>query len=143
MREREDAMGAYLMMFAAVAVALPLPVISLIAALVYHLVNRKKSRFIHFHSLQSLVAQIPITLLNWGVLLWGIKIWLIKSTELGIPFWSYLAFVALMNMLYLTFSIIAAIHARKGMMYRFFLIGNWCESLVFRRMTEIIYNRGY
>lgn len=136
-------MGAYLMMFVAVAVALPLPIINLVSALVYHLINRKKSRFIHFHSLQSLVAQIPITLLNWGVLLWGIQIWWIKSNELGIPFWSYLALVALINMLYFTYSIIAAIHARKGKMYRFFLIGNWCQLLVFRRMTEMIYNRGY
>ncbi|MEX2597058.1 MAG: hypothetical protein WEC59_09050, partial [Salibacteraceae bacterium] len=51
--EREDAMGAYLMMFAAVASALPLPVINLIAAIIYYYVNRRKSRFVHFHSLQS------------------------------------------------------------------------------------------
>ena len=55
-REKVDAMGAYLMMFAAVAVGLPLPIINLIAAVVYYFVNRKKSRFIHFHCLQSLLS---------------------------------------------------------------------------------------
>ncbi|MGB2136003.1 MAG: hypothetical protein ACPHVU_00280 [Flavobacteriaceae bacterium] len=54
-------------MFAAFAVGLPLPVINLIAALIYYFVNRKKSRFIHFHCLQSFLLQIPTTLLNWGL----------------------------------------------------------------------------
>ena len=58
-REKEDAMGAYLMMFAAVAIGLPLPIINLIASFIYYYINRKKSRFIHFHSLQSLLSQIP------------------------------------------------------------------------------------
>jgi len=53
-REREDAMGAYLMMFAALAAGLPLPIINLIAALVYFYINKGKSRFVRFHSLQSL-----------------------------------------------------------------------------------------
>ena len=142
-REREDAMGAYLMMFAAVAVALPLPIINLVAAVVYHIVNRRKSRFIHFHSLQSLVAQIPITLLNWCLLGWGIQIWWMKSIELGQMFWIYLGIVVSMNLLYFTFSIVAAVYARKGKLYRFFLIGSWCESRIFHRTDEMNYNRGY
>jgi len=88
-REREDAMGAYLMMFAAVAVALPLPIINLIAAIVYYFTNKNKSPFIHFHSLQSLLAQIPTTLMNWGVLYWGLKIWLFKELSLDQDFWIY------------------------------------------------------
>ena len=47
-REKEDAMGAYFMMFAALASSLPLPIINLIAAIVYYYINRKKSRFVHF-----------------------------------------------------------------------------------------------
>src|SRR5882757_7330637 len=73
-REREDAMGAYLMMFAAVAVGLPLPVINLIASVIYYYINRKKSRFIHFHSLQSLLSQIPTTIMNWALVIWGVSI---------------------------------------------------------------------
>lgn len=43
-REKEDAMGAYLMMFAALATSLPLPIINLIAAIVYYYINRKKRK---------------------------------------------------------------------------------------------------
>jgi|TARA_B110000879_G_scaffold48203_1_gene67938 hypothetical protein len=38
-REKEDATGAYLIMFAALATSLPLPIINLIAATVYYYVN--------------------------------------------------------------------------------------------------------
>ncbi len=55
-REKEDGMGAYLMMFAAFAVGLPLPAVNLIAAMIYYFINRKKSRFIHFHCLQSFLS---------------------------------------------------------------------------------------
>jgi len=58
-REKEDAMGAYLMMFAAVAIGLPLPVINLIAAIIYYYVNRKKSRFIHFHACKHCFPIFP------------------------------------------------------------------------------------
>jgi len=53
-------MGAYLMMFATLAVGLPLPLINLVAAFIYLYINRKTSRFVHFHALQSLYSQIPL-----------------------------------------------------------------------------------
>ena len=40
-REKEDGMGAYLMIFAAFAVGLPLPVVNLIAALIYYFIKKK------------------------------------------------------------------------------------------------------
>src|SRR5258706_9210434 len=87
-REKEDAMGAYLMMFAAVAVGLPLPVINLIASVIYYFINRKKSRFIHFHSLQALLSNIPTTLINWGVVIWGVTIFLREDWVLTQEFYA-------------------------------------------------------
>ena len=43
-REREDAMGAYLMMFAAWGARLPLPLLNLLAAVIYFFTNKKPSR---------------------------------------------------------------------------------------------------
>ena len=56
-REREDAMGAYLMMFAAWGVGLPLPLLNLLAAIIYFFTNKKTSRFVSFHAYQSLLKQ--------------------------------------------------------------------------------------
>ena len=42
-REKEDSIGAYLIMFAAFAVSIPLPIVNSIAAIIYFYINRKKS----------------------------------------------------------------------------------------------------
>jgi uncharacterized membrane protein len=121
-REKEDAMGAYLMMFAAIAVSLPLPILNLIAAIVYYYVNRKKGRFVHFHLLQSLYSQIPTTLLNIGLVFWTIRIYFF-SWELSQMYWGYLTMVLVANVLYIAFSIAAAIKARKGQFIYFVFFG--------------------
>jgi uncharacterized membrane protein len=138
-RDREDAMGAYLMMFAAVASSLPLPIINLIAAVIYYYVNRAKSRFIHFHALQSLLSQIPTTLMNWGVLYWAIMIWLKDDWSIDDYFKGYIFAVALANLLYVIFSLIAASRARKGRMYYFFFFGSLCYESVFASTNRLVY----
>ena len=122
-REKEDAMGAYLMMFAAVAVGLPLPIINLIAAIIYYLINRKKSRFIHFHSLQALLSQIPTTLINWGGVIWALNIFFRDSWTTTDEFWAYVIFAGLATLIYFIISLIAAFKARQGKMYYFLFLG--------------------
>ncbi len=134
-REKEDAMGAYLMMFAAVAVGLPLPIINLIAAIVYYFVNRKKSRFIHFHCLQSLLSNIPTTVINWGLVIWGINIFF-TDRELTDYFWAYAVFAGLCTLLYFVISIIAAFKARQGKMYYFLFFGKISYEVAFRVSEE-------
>ena len=138
-REKEDAMGAYLMMFAAVAVALPLPVVNLIAAIVYYYVNRSKSRFVHFHSLQSLISQLPTTLLNWGLLYWSIRVWFFNSLEADDYFFGYFLTTVIANLLYLVFSIIGAVQARKGRMYYFLFFDKLSYELVFSKSSTLKY----
>ena len=131
-REKEDAMGAYLMMFAAVAVGLPLPVINLIAAIIYYFVNRKKSRFIHFHSLQALLSQIPTTIINWGAVIWGVAIFIKEDWIITEQFWAYLIFAGLTTVLYFVISIIAAYKARQGKMYYFLVFGKLAYQTAYR-----------
>lgn len=122
-REKEDAMGAYLMMFAAVAIGLPLPVINLIASIIYYFINKKKSRFIHFHSLQALLSNIPTTLINWGAVIWAVTIFFKEDWHLTEEFWAYVVFAGASTFLYFIVSLIAAYKARQGKMYYFLLFG--------------------
>ncbi len=138
-REREDAMGAYLMMFAAVASALPLPVINLIAAVVYYYVNRRKSRFVHFHALQSLLSQLPTTFMNWGLLFWVIRIWFMEVTVADDIFYGYLYMTIAANVFYVIFSFVAAIKARRGKMYYFLFFGRLSYDAVFSAKREFRY----
>lgn len=132
-REKEDAMGAYLMMFAAIGAGLPLPIVNLIASAVYFAVNAKKSRFIRFHCHQALVSQAPTTLLNAGLVFWVFQIWVFDNLESGNAFFGYLAMVVIVNIAYFVLSIVAAIKARKGQMYYLLLFGSLSYEHAYRK----------
>jgi uncharacterized membrane protein len=138
-REKEDAMGAYLMMFASLATSLPLPVINLIAAVVYYYVNRKKSRFIHFNCLQSLLSQLPTTLVNWILLYWALQIFFFENYELNDYFYAYLGFSVLANLIYFVYSIVAAVRARKGVFMYFILFGPYAYQQVYSKKNILNY----
>ncbi|HCW07263.1 MAG TPA: hypothetical protein DGG95_07860 [Cytophagales bacterium] len=135
-REKEDAMGAYLMMFAAVAVGLPLPVINLIASVIYYFINKKKSRFIHFHSLQALLSNIPTTLINWGAVIWAVTIFFKEDWHVTEEFWAYVIFAGVSTFLYFIVSLIAAFKARQGKMYYFLLFGKIAYEAAYKVKTE-------
>jgi uncharacterized Tic20 family protein len=140
-REREDAMGGYLMMFAALAAGLPLPIINLIAAVIYFFINRSKSKFIKFHSFQSLVSQIPTSLINIGLVFWTVRLFFYQSVSFDEVFsigseyeiyWGYLIMVLIANVMYMIFSLIAAFRARKGQFYYFLFFGKMAYHYAYR-----------
>ena len=140
-REREDAMGGYLMMFAAMAAGLPLPIINLIAALIYFYINKSKSRFIKFHAYQSLISQIPTTLINAGLVFWSLRLFFYESYSFNEVFgtgsefeiyWGYLIMVVVANVLYFIFSLVAAFKARKGQFYYFMFFGKMAYHHAYR-----------
>jgi uncharacterized membrane protein len=142
-REREDAMGAYFMMFAALAAGLPLPMLNLIASIIYLNVNKTKSRFVHFHALQSLWSQLPTTLLNMGFMYWTLQIWVFDNYEYNDYYKGYVGMVILANLLYVIFSIVGAVRARKGRMYYFIFFGRLSYEQAFRvRANEVNYGQG-
>lgn len=129
-REREDAMGAYLMMFAALGAGLPLPILNLVAAIIYYYINKGKSLFVRFHSLQSLLSQLPTSILNAVAVFWGARIIFFDYAFTDV-FKGYLWLVGIANLVYIIFSIIGAVKARKGEMYYFVLFGRISYQSVF------------
>ncbi|MGL1935443.1 MAG: DUF4870 domain-containing protein [Fibrobacterales bacterium] len=147
-RECEDAMGGYLMMFAVLAVGLPLPILNLIAAVIYYFVNRKKSRFVHFHVLQSLISQLPTSIANVVLIGWTFQIFYHTSTltQLGFSnhYIGYLFTAMILNIGYVILSIVAAIRARKGRMMYMLFFGKISYHFAFRKQEiedVIIENR--
>ena len=138
-REKEDAMGGYLMMFAAMAAGLPLPIINLIASIVYYYINKNKSRFIHFHALQSLLSQIPTTVINWVALFWTLQIFLFDNYVISDYYYAYIIFMVVMNIAYFIFSLIAATKSRKGTFYYFIFFGSFAYEQVFKKTNRTLY----
>lgn len=123
-REREDAMGAYLMMFASLAVGLPLPFIGIVASIVYYAVNRRRSPFVAFHSLQALLAHVPVAAAN-GLL----AIWALVTAIVGRGGWIPVLLAALVvlavNAAYIAVSVVALRRASRGVLWYLPLIGSF------------------
>ena len=131
-KEKEDAMGAYLMMFAAIGAGLPLPIINLIASFIYYFIHKNNSRFVRFHSLQSLLSQLPTTAVNIVAVFWTIQIFVFHNSETTDQYFGYLIMMALVNLAYFIFSIVGAIKARSGNMYYFLFFGKLCYEQIYK-----------
>lgn len=134
-REREDATGAYLMMFATSVIGLPLPILNMVASIVYYFVNRSKGRFVQFHALQSMYSQIIISCINSYLTIWVI-VNLIKKYPFTEVFWGFLVVAAIGNIIYFIFSIIAAVKANKGRFYYFVFFGRLSFVQVYQKRDE-------
>jgi len=122
-KDKDDAMGAYLMMFAAWGIGLPLPFLGLIAALIYHNLNNKKSRFAAFHSLQSLYSETAISIINGVFIIWLIKAAVSHPSGFTTAFFIYLAFTVFWNLVYAIASIVACVKAKNGQFFYFLGFG--------------------
>ena len=129
--EKEDGMGAYLMMFASWAAGLPLPILNVIAAIIYYFVNRRKSPFVHFHCLQSLLSQIPVSLLNAGLVFWTVRNIFYNGSFSG-NYLNYLAMTGLFNLGYIVLSLVAAVRAKQGRMYYIPFFGRISFDIAFK-----------
>ena len=115
-------MGAYLMMFAAWGVGLPLPVLNMVAAIIYFFVNKGRSRFVAFHALQSLLSQIPVTAVNFVAVIWAARI-LFWDQLVTREFWGLVIFAAVVNAGYVVVSLVAMGRARRGRMIYLWVTG--------------------
>ena len=137
-KEKDDAMGGYLMMFAALAVGLPLPIINLIASIIYYYTNKNNSRFVRFHTYQALLSQLPLTLLNAVCVGWALRIFFSISWTLTPAFIGYAMMLLVANFAYLIFGVIGAVKASKGRMYYYWIFGRIAYEKIFTIVPEII-----
>lgn len=134
-KEREQSLAAYLMMFATAAAGLPLPFLNLVASFAYYYFTKSTSRFVRFHSFQSLISQLPISLMNGVAVFWTFRI-LFTEVVFSDMYKGYLAVVVLSNLVYVLFSLIAAIKAYKGHMFYFVFFGKVAYLKAFAGKSE-------
>ena len=117
-QEREDAFGSYVMMFASFYI--PIPLVEIPAAGIYYQYFKRKSRFVAFHSLQSFLLQIPVSLVSFGVAVWGIVMGVRAAMDKAPGMVQLIAWLVSMglvvggNIAYIVLSLRAAFHAKKG-----------------------------
>jgi uncharacterized membrane protein len=124
-QDRDQASWAYYVSFASLGLGLPIPFLSLIAGVVFHLVNHRKSPFVAFHSRQALLLGLPASLVVGVWTCWGMAVMFEYFMTAGHVAGDLAAFwwLGLVSALLLTAEILlglkAAAAAKRGEWFRF------------------------
>ena len=111
--ERESASGSYLMSLVALIAGLPLPIVNLIATLIFFLGNRRSGYFVRWHCTQALVSQLFTLLINSYGFWWTVSI-VFSDEKASDSYIAYLITAILFNLAEFITTIYTAVQTRKG-----------------------------
>ncbi len=111
--EAEKASNSYLMSLIAVIAGLPLPIINLIATVIFYLGNRKGTYFVRWHCTQALLSQVSLLIINTNGFWWTVGI-LFSVGEVTNKYIAYMITGFLFNLVEFIATIYTAIQVRKG-----------------------------
>ena len=117
--DSEKASNSYLMSLLVIIVGLPIPLINLIATLIFYLMNRKESVFVRWHCTQALLSQLVLFFINSYSFWWTVSI-LFGDETFSNYYFAYVSMAIVINVIELITTIHAAIQTRKGKHVEFF-----------------------
>jgi uncharacterized Tic20 family protein len=121
--EVEKASNSYLMSLVAFIAGLPLPIINLIATLIFYLGNRKSTYFVRWHCTQALLSQLSMLFINSYCFWWTISIVFTEETITN-SYIAYLIVVFVFNLTEFIATIYTAIQTRKGIHIKWWFYGD-------------------
>lgn len=127
--ESEKASNGYLMSLLAFMVGLPLPIVNLIATLIFYLGNRNSSHFVRWHCTQALLSQVTVLVMNSIGFSWTLKI-IFTDLEISNDYVAYIITVFLFNLTEIIATIYAASQVRKGKHVHLWFFGTVTDLIV-------------
>lgn len=121
--ETEKASYSYLMSLVALIAGLPLPIINLLATLIFYLANRKATYFVRWHCTQALLSQVSLLLINSCGFWWTVSIIFTKE-EISDNYIAYLITAFIFNIIEFIVTIYTAIQTRKGIHIQWWFYGS-------------------
>jgi hypothetical protein len=121
--EAEAASNSYLMSLIAIIVGLPLPIINLIATLIFYLSNRKATYFVRWHCTQALLSQLSMLFINSFGFWWTISI-IFTDESISSNYIAYLFTALIFNITEFIVTIYTAIKIRKGIHVEWWFYGD-------------------
>lgn len=126
--ECEKASNSYLMSLLAIVAGLPLPIINLLATIVFYLQNRKSTYFIRWHCIQALLSQFSLFFFNSASFWWTISI-MFGPEEISNQYIAYELMVVFLNISELAGTIYSATEVRKGRHIHWFFYGALTDKI--------------
>jgi uncharacterized Tic20 family protein len=121
--EAEKASNSYLMSLIAIIAGLPLPIINLLATLIFYIGNRKSTYFVRWHCTQALLSQVSLLFVNSTGFWWTVSILFTDETVSG-KYIAYIITAFVINIVEFIVTINAAIKTRKGIHVEWWLLGD-------------------
>ena len=126
--EAEIASNGYLMSLIAIMVGLPLPIINLLASLIFYISNRKGTYFVRWHCTQALLSQLSILIINSFGFWWSIAIFC-TDESISNDYIYYIVVTLILNITEFIATIYTAIKVRKGCHVEWWIYGNLCNII--------------
>lgn len=126
--EAEKASNSYLMSLIAIMGGLPLPIINLIATVIFYLGNRKNPYFVRWHCTQALLSQFFVLPFNSVGFWWTVSIVMDKA-DITSNYIAYIIAIFLFNLLEFIATIYTAIETRKGKHVEWWFIGGLTSQI--------------
>lgn len=126
--EREKAANSYVMSILAIIAGMPLPIVNLLATLIFYLGNRKGKYFVRWHCTQALLVQILLFVINVIGISWLLTI-LFGDASFTNTFVAYLVMMALVNLVELIMTIYSAVQVNKGEHVEWWIFGELTNSV--------------
>ena len=121
--EAEKASNSYLMSLIALIAGLPLPIINLIATLIFYLGNRKGTYFVRWHCTQALLSQLSMIFINSFGFWWTISIIFTDETVTS-KYIAYIIVAIIFNLTEFIATIYTLIQTRKGIHAEWWFYGS-------------------
>lgn len=126
--ENEKASNSYLMSLIALIAGLPLPIINLIATLVFYMGNRKGTYFVRWHCTQALLSQFSLLLINSFGFWWTVSI-IFQSETISNNYIAYILALLIFNLAEFIATIYTAINTRKGIHIEWWFYGQLTNQI--------------
>lgn len=120
--EAEKASNSYLMSLIALIAGLPLPIINLIATLIFYVGNRNGTYFVRWHCTQALLSQVSVLFINSYAFWWTVSI-VFTSQSVTSNYIAYIIAALIFNMAEFIATIYTAIQTRKGIHVEWWFYG--------------------
>ena len=126
--ECEKASNAYVMSLVAIIAGMPLPIINLVATLIFFLGNLRGTYFTRWHCTQALLSQLSLVCINSVGFWWTVSVFF-RGTEATNMYVAYIMTAFMFNLTEFIATIYTATQTRKGIHVEWWFYGDLTNVL--------------
>ncbi|WP_038031001.1 DUF4870 domain-containing protein [Thermonema rossianum] len=127
--EASLAAKGYMMSIVAVMAGLPLPVLNLLATLIFFFSFRKDSLFVRWHAMQAMISQLTLFVVNAAAFWWTMLV-VFSDAKANKYYVAYLVLAVLLNIGEFIATLITMHHLSKQRHVRWWFYADYCDEIL-------------